>query len=149
MYSFTGILKDQVYPMWRHVDQYIHDALQYSMGEMHLSDIYQELIMGTMQLWTVVEDNERICGAVVTKIVQMPRKRILQLVCCGGENIARWIRFLQTIEEWASTLNIEEIRLYGRPGWKKLLRTEGYFQSYIVLSKDVGAENEDPYTNCH
>ena len=40
---------------------------------------------------------------------------------CAGNNINRWIRHIETIEDWAKDKNCFAIEIVGRDGWKKYL----------------------------
>jgi hypothetical protein len=68
-----------------------------------------------MQLWTWGEE-----AAMVTTLQGDGKTRWCLLLALGGTNMDSWRGYLPVIDEWAKTKGCEEIRVYGRPGWKRL-----------------------------
>jgi len=116
---------------------YIADALAYSAGEYRASDIREAVEAHRMQLWGV-EGPEGIAGAVVTQIINYPRKRILECVLLSGDEAKQWIaQAKDTLEAFARHRDCAMARLKGRPGWVRVMQQHGYQCRYWHLEKQL------------
>lgn len=80
-----------------------------------LREVYRGLRNKEMQLWTWADE-----AALVTTIQNDDRTRWCLLLALGGTNLHDWKGCLPHIERWAKAQGCEELRVYGRPGWKRL-----------------------------
>ena len=86
-----------------------------------LSDIYDGLITSRMQLWVSFNwETRSIEAALVTSI----QDGYCLLLACGGQNMREWAQWLEIVEKWAREHGCEELRIYGRRGWAKVLGFE-------------------------
>jgi hypothetical protein len=105
---------------------------------MTLDRVKQDLEAGDSQLWTIWR-GEQIEAAWTTRIQTDPDGSIYCLAwMCAGDNVSDWIHLSQAMEDWARDLGCKDVRVVGRPGWKKF----GYRPLYTVLSKPLGESNE-------
>ena len=81
-----------------------------------------------MQLWTYGE------SALVTTIQTKGGKTYCLLLLLGGERMSEWFQYFPIVESWAKDEGAEEMRLYGRPGWKRLT---GYDIEYCKMVKKL------------
>jgi len=117
-------------PIWDIVSEHIKSALQYSDGKYDLNDIRQGLEEQKMQLFIAVA--EEIIATAITQVVDYPQKRVLTIVLLGGKRMEEWLPLLNQLERWAIDEGCEQIELYGRPGWERVL---GWDKTYVALKK--------------
>jgi hypothetical protein len=109
-------------------------AIEENHGEYTLSDIYNFLSRGTMQLWIVAEELD-LKSVFVTEIITYPRMRVCFIVLAAGEGLDDLVAQLDVVEQWAGELGVDELRIQGRRGWQRVLRSKGFSLSYTVLRK--------------
>lgn len=79
--------------------------------------VLSELLAGRMQLWVVPEK-----AALVTKIDQMPSKKLCTVILGGGRDAKAWCRMsADIITAWAKEQGCTEIRIIARRGWSHYL----------------------------
>ena len=80
---------EHVLNVWPAVVGYVADALAYTYGRYEPEDTLDELLAGTHQLWIAFEDGD-INGAVISHILQYPRKRFLGCPIVTGDEFSAW-----------------------------------------------------------
>ena len=101
-----------------------------------IDEVYKGLCTKTMQLWMWSDD-----AALVTTIQTKHGIKYCLLLALGGKDMSVWFQYLPLVEDWARDQGAEEVRVYGRPGWKRLT---GYDIDYVRMSKKLCPE--DPAT---
>ena len=104
----------EVYKVWPIYKPLIEKALERG-SNYTIDEILQGLCGSAMQLWTWGDD-----AALVTTIQNDGDKRWCLLLALGGSKIEEWSVYLPWVEKWARSKDCDELRIYGRPGWKKL-----------------------------
>ena len=127
-----GVIASDMEPIWDTVSSHIKSALQYSDGKYSLEDIREGLESQQMQLFIAMADE--IIASAITQITDYPQKRVLTIVLLGGERMNEWLPLLNQLEKWGIDEGCEQIELYGRPGWEKVLKWE---KTYIALKKNL------------
>ena len=89
-------------------------------------EIHYRLQTGAMQLWGANVGEAFLF--VVTEVVQEPSGPSVQIVLGGGEldSEAAIVQHIGIIEAWAKDIGALSLVVWGRMGWKKLLRPYGY-----------------------
>ena len=126
------VFAEDLDPIWDEVSVHIQSALQYSDGKYSLLDIKKEIEEKKMQLFLAVDDGVIAVG--VTQISDYPQKRVLTIVLVGGSRMEEWLHLMNQLEAWGIDNGCEQIELYGRPGWEKVL---GWEKTYIALKKNL------------
>lgn len=121
-------LPEHIPDVWADVHPLIGRALDRG-SRYNRTDIFYGLLDGTMQLWTHHE-NGCINAALVTKLDD----DYCLLLACGGENMAKWQKYIGLVECWAKSKGCKEMRIYGRQGWGRAL---GYEVEYVKLRKPL------------
>ena len=112
----------------------ITDALQYSDNTHAAEDIIAGIIKGEFQFWWNKD------SAIVTEIVQFPRKKFCNYFLAGG-NMGDLQELVPEIEAWAQKNGCDEICLVGRRGWSRSFLTDaGYKTRWAVLAKELSDE---------
>lgn len=127
-----GVLYHQINEAWPFHVPLLEKAIPYSDGKYTLEDIKEGLKSRNFQLWAASRD-ETPTTVMVTKIIQYPQAKTLLIMLYAGEGIEKMIHFKAAIYEWAKSQGCTEIELYGRPGWERVLKDEGYEKLYSVL----------------
>ncbi len=114
--------------IWNEVRKYIKRALDRG-SNYTIDEIYEGLCTAKMQLWCW--QGKEIHGALVTAI-QTKDVKFCLLLAVGGSKMSEWMPYFHLVETWAKSQGCEEMRIYGRPGWSKLL---DYEIDYVKLVK--------------
>jgi hypothetical protein len=122
----TMVPKEYVPESWDSVKEYLEGAAKYTYGRYEVDDIYDSIIDYDYNLW-IAFDGEKIKGAVVTKFNFYPRKKFLDMVFCGGEDLPTWKEpMLKMLQHWAFDNHCDGIESTGRPGWAKVFAGDGH-----------------------
>lgn len=124
---------ERIYETWPHVEHLIRPAMIRS-GEMIVLDVLRNLASKRFLMW-LIWDGEEIAGSVITELADTISGRICTIVFMGGKDRRRWLHLLKEIEDYARAEHCRAMRLYGRKGWKRVLRD--YSETRIVLEKDL------------
>jgi hypothetical protein len=82
-------------------------------------DLLRLAMAGQVGIW-VCEVDGAIAAAVATEIKQYPRRRILEIMFTGGNNMRAWLPALvETLDEHARQAGCSHIATTGRPGWAR------------------------------
>ena len=92
-------------------------------------DIEKAVLDGDQLLWIAVSDH--IEAAATTHL----SRNICTLTACSGHQRERWLPLLSKIEAYAKAEDCKALRLYGRPGWQRVLKD--YHVEHIVMEKDL------------
>tara|TARA_R100001530_G_scaffold96279_1_gene66958 strand:- start:3171 stop:3599 length:429 start_codon:yes stop_codon:yes gene_type:complete len=133
----TGIPSSQVPEVWEDCVPFIKLGNSKSQDEMTTNDIYELLCNAEMQLWVIINSEEKILGAGTTQILDYPNKKICRIVTLGGQNFDNWIQSIKTIEEWSRVNNCKSVEFFCRKGFQRKLEDYGYKQTYTVLGKEL------------
>lgn len=105
---------DQIDSIWGVARPLIQKALDRG-SNYTIDQIYRGLRSKEMQLWMWGDD-----AALVTTIQNRDNKRWCLFLALGGECMNEWQEYLPIVEDWARDKGCQEMRIYGRAGWKKL-----------------------------
>ncbi len=84
--------------------------------------LYSEIMGEGLQLWLVVDPDEKIRAALVTDITPYRNgfKTCLVTVIVGSEPRS-WIKLRHVLEDWARDQGCVKIEAIGRVGWKRII----------------------------
>ena len=106
-------------------------ALRYA-GDYHgWDDVLRGLNSGYYQFFE--NDN----GCLVTEIVQLPRKRYLNIWLAGGK-LDDVLSLVPQTEKHAIQNDCTELMAFGRRGWDRVLPQRGWRITGSTFAKDVG-----------
>ncbi|WP_275064944.1 hypothetical protein [Bartonella sp. ML71XJBT] len=101
-----------------------------------LQTIAKELISGQAQLWLVLKNNRKFSAFAITKVERTHMgKKCVVLSDLAGEGGLELVNLIDKVEKWARTINAEEVQMFGRAGWAKMLRHHGYSRNLIYYRK--------------
>lgn len=136
--STSVILPEHVVAIWSKVVGYIKLSTDYSYGRFEPEDVLDLILEGRYLLWIAYEGSD-IKGAVVTSVVQYPRKKFLYLMFCGGEDGFDWKEeMLKMLQCWAFDSQCDGIEANGRLGWSKIFKADGYKPLWQLFELPAG-----------
>ena len=106
-------------------------AAEYTYGRFLAEDIKDNLTAPdtAQQLW-IAFDKDKIYGAGVT-----------EMHFVGGDEFKKWgHKGLETFQNFAKDNNCDVIESYGRPGWEKMWKNDGYVSRYTLYELPVGKQ---------
>jgi len=122
-----GLVWDEVVPL-------IEKALLHAEGELIPEDIKQHLDEGDLRLWVALK-GQKILAAMVTEIIEYPRKRIVRVITLAGKNMDMWYDFLPMIEGYAVKNGCSSLEAWTRKGMTRKLKD--WKHSYDIITKDL------------
>lgn len=137
---FTAILPQHVAAVWGQAKGFIQQALDTYPISGRLEDILNEILRGSMHLWIVVEDDDEIIAAIVTRFVPYYDRRSLGVCLIGGKphSMQEWLDMVDnTLRAFARDNNCEQMEGYGREAWGRVLSRIRFKKAYSVFTKDV------------
>ena len=129
--------EDDVDLVWDECESLIDIALKHSEGELISSDVYEQLMNNTMQLWIAMEHGE-VIAAMITQVISYPRKRVLRVITLGGKDgsgLDKWYMFLDMIEGFALKTGCTALEAWTRKGMVRKLKDWNH--SYMVITKEL------------
>mgnify|MGYP003140780473 CR=1 FL=1 len=120
--------------VWGEVSPLIEKALLHAEGELVPEDIKKHLDKGDLRLWVALE-NKDIIAAMVTEIIQYPRKKIVRIITLAGKDMSMWYDFLPMIEGYAIRNNCSSLEAWTRKGMTRKLKD--WKHSYDIITKDL------------
>lgn len=82
-------------------------------------DLLIMAMTGRAAIWLCEIEGE-IRAAFVTEVKQYPRKRILEMLFCGGEGMRSWIgNAVKAVDRYARETGCVHIACTGRKGWAR------------------------------
>ena len=131
------VTEDDIDFIWEECEPLIDSALKHSEGELTSSDVYEQLMNNSMQLWIAMEHGETI-AAMITQVISYPRKRVLRVITLGGKDgsgLDRWYIFLDMVEGFALKTGCTALEAWTRKGMVRKLKD--WKHSYMVITKDL------------
>jgi len=125
---------DDIGLVWDDVVPLIEKALQHAEGELVPDDIKKHLDKGDLRLWIALESKE-IIAAMVTEVIQYPRKKIVRVITLAGKNMDMWYDFLPMIEGYAISHGCSSLEAWSRKGMARKLKD--WKHSYDIITKDL------------
>jgi hypothetical protein len=120
------VLPEHIELVWPDIEQYMIGAAQYTYNRFNADDIKKDLINKPQQLW-IAYDEGQIYGAVVTEIIEYPQITTLMMHFTGGKKLPYWKQpMLKLLQKFAKDHACNIIESYGRPGWEKVFKDDGY-----------------------
>jgi len=128
--------------VWSLVKKDISEALSYSGNQTDAQFVYDCIKDNKMQLWVVWDKDkpttlEKYYGVVVTEVVQRKLKRSCQIFIMTGKHRQKWQHLISVLEDFAEEQECQQMELFARPGWQKILQNYNYKRTHVVLEKPI------------
>ena len=132
---------EHVLNVWPAVVGYVADALAYTYGRYEPEDTLDELLAGTHQLWIAFEDGD-INGAVISHILQYPRKRFLGCPIVTGDEFSAWkAPMLNILQRFAADNDCDGLEATARLGWARVFKDDGYEALWQTFQLPAGVNH--------
>jgi hypothetical protein len=126
--------------VWPQIEEYLDGAATYTYGRFNVSDIRTGLYTKPQQLWVAFDETDKIYGAVVTEITTYPRMKALVMHFTGGVELGSWKpNMLELLQKYAKDNNCDVIESYGREGWGKVFKNDGFKSRFMFYELPVDA----------
>ena len=102
--------------VWPEVCPWIEDAIQHGQGDQNALDVFICLARGIYSLW-----HEPGKFAMVVHIMPQPRQKVATVIYCGGSDLRAIAEAFEFGKKWGRENGINVIRVWGRPGWERVL----------------------------
>jgi hypothetical protein len=103
-------------------------------GLCDFADLEAECLAGQQLLW-LAHNGSKVEAAATTQLIEVGGVKICVVVACGGKDRARWLAHLGGIEDYARNEGCARMRIYGRKGWERVLRS--YRAKHVILEKGL------------
>lgn len=100
------------------------------LSDMH--DVESALFTGAMLLWLAARDS-KVDAIAVTQLVKVGQRKACIIVICSGRGREHWLHLIGGLEDYARAEGCWKTRIYGRPGWKRVLNQ--YRSKYVILDR--------------
>jgi len=138
MIRISFVPKEYVDSCWGQMEEYLKGAADYTHGRYEINDIYWAIVDYDHHLW-IAFDDQQIKGAVVTNIVNYPRKRYLCMSFCGGVELDKWKDpMLKMLQHWAFDNYCDGIEATARTGWAKIFKDDGHVPLWRTFELPAG-----------
>jgi hypothetical protein len=124
-----------VHRVWPLVSHLIRAAMQ--RGDIGSYRPVEEAVLAGRALVWLATDGQAIHAAAVTELHQTEWRKVCEIVACGGNDRARWLHLIETIEDFARAEGCSATRIIGRKGWARVLASKHYRTKRIVLEKEL------------
>lgn len=98
-----------------------------------LDDVKGAILEARWRLWLVWEDGDCV-AAGATEIVKNDTCFVWAF---GGEKMNEWFPLHTKLEAWAKSVGCTSVQFFGRLGWERVMRPEGYEKRMVVMRKEL------------
>lgn len=127
--------------IWPQVRPHLVKAAEYTFGRYEPEDMLACVTDNGDSLW-IAFDEQDIKGAVITGFSFYPRKKYVNMIFCGGEELDRWKKpMLEILQKWAFDTKCDGIECSGRLGWERIFKDDGFkflWQTFELPMADMG-----------
>lgn len=97
------------------------------------TDVEASLASDDMQLIVALKGGDPVSYAL-TRSALTKRGEVLEVYACGGSRMNEWAKeAMSAIQAGAKAAGMVGVRVFGRDGWERILRDNGFKRSSIVL----------------
>ena len=133
----TLVPREHVKEVWNSIEKFAEGCAKYTYGRYNANDILNELLTKDQQLWTAF-DEDGIHAFWVTEVIKYPQTKVLVMHFTGGNRIKAWGNIgLKQLQEFARDTGCSKIESYGRPGWEKIWKKQGYEKKLVFYELPV------------
>lgn len=107
---------DELAERWHEIAPLLHKATKRT-GCYEPVDLLKGAMVGRYGIW-LCETDGNIDAAIVTEVVNYPRKRILEMMFVGGSKMRAWLpEAIRVFDAHAREAGCAHIACLGRAGW--------------------------------
>ena len=137
MIEVSLVPTEYVNTCWGKIESFVNDAVEATEGRNTAEDLYQMASNADNTLWIAYDESE-FKGFVLTSINTYPYRKILAMNFCGGKEFNSWkTPIIDTLKRFAKDVGCDSIEAYGRKGWEKILKEEGYKSKFVTFELPI------------
>ncbi|CAF27727.1 hypothetical protein BH09320 [Bartonella henselae str. Houston-1] len=100
--------------------------------------ILNDILKGDKLLWIIVDEQENFMAHVTTELQKLVTGALRAvIVTLGGKGGAPLTKLIPQIEAYYKEKGAKELIIIGRRGWKKSLKSHGYFVNLLEYRKQL------------
>jgi len=135
--EITFIEQQNIDKIWHKIKDFADDAAKYTYGRFTANDIRTNLRNNNQQLW-IAHEGEEVYGFVVTEPTHYPQVKALIMHFTAGKDVMLWKdEMLKWIRAFAKEQGCEIIESYGRVGWSKVFKDDGFQKRFMFYELPV------------
>lgn len=125
--------------MWDRLQPHFERAASVTHGRYTANDIRMKLKNSAQQLW-IAHEGEEVYGFATTNFLDYPQMRVLLMNFTGGVEFHKWhVPIIAKFKEFAKTNGCSALEAYGRGGWEKVFKNDGYKKLNTVFELPLGS----------
>jgi hypothetical protein len=137
MIEVSMVPAEYVDTCWNKIEKFVQGAVEETEGRYTVENIYDMAKEGQHHLWVAYEGSD-FKGFVTTIVNTYPQRKILLMSFCGGEEFKSWkTPIISLLKRFAKDMGCDSIEAYGRPGWSKILKEEGYKSKFVAFELPI------------
>ena len=123
--------REHIPVVWDSIKGFAERCAKYTFGRFTAEDMLEGLLTKDQQLW-IAFDDEGIHGFCVTEVLIYPQTKTLVLHFTGGKDFDEWLPDgYPKLQQFAKDTGCSKIESYGRPGWEKMWKKQGYIKRLV------------------
>lgn len=119
--------------IWIDIRRYIEEANAFGGGKLTAEDWLAKILIGQADLFIYPGAQ----SAAICEAQQFQRRRVYGVILCGGEGGHDWRRYQAAFEAAARMRGCDCTEVFGRPGWKHVMKDLGYDMAHWVWRKTI------------
>lgn len=131
--TLVHISPDEAPAVWPQIVSYVHEANEYGGGKFATHDWLARVLIGAADLFV----SPNVDSAAICEAQMFPRRAVYTIVLLGGEGGHDWDRYQEVFEQAAKARNCSCLEVFGRGGWRTILKKQGYELAHYVWRKEL------------
>ena len=112
-------------------------SLKYADGRLTTRDVFDGVMNKVFTLW-VARKKRQIQAVCVARVVDSPRKRVLDIFGWSGEDRDEWLPLEETLAAYARAMGCQEFQIWtDGEDLRKILGDDGWQEVATVMRKDI------------
>ena len=133
--------KQYFHLVWDEAKEHLRRFEKRARGNCTVDDIGKRILADEQQLWIVINDDKKIIGAIVSQVWDYPRKKVMEIVACGGDSERELNEYIyqsiEVLKDFALENYCDVMRIEGRRGWERPLKELGFNKDAVLLEKEI------------
>jgi hypothetical protein len=128
--------KELIKQVWSQASAYINNALEFADEDYSLDDVKNYLISGQWSLLIVIDDDNKLRGAITVAYAKYPNNKVAYITAIGG----KWISDKESYKNFVNVLKdngATKIQGAARESVARLWRRLGFREKHIIVERSI------------
>jgi hypothetical protein len=128
--------KELIKQVWSQASGYINNALEFADEDYSLDDVKNYLISGQWSLLIVIDDDNKLRGAITVAYAKYPNNKVAYITAIGG----KWISDKESYQNFVNVLKdngATKIQGAARESVARLWRRLGFREKHIIVERTI------------